>query len=68
MTGRGEDLQARSIEPPEKYTGKGEELYATRPVPSRETIVVSSPGEAFSLTEGLLMGDPSSIGFVSRRQ
>ncbi len=51
------------LTPPEKHTGKGEEkalrrLYATRPYLSRETIVVSSPGEVFSLTEGLLMGEP----------
>jgi len=34
-------------------------MYATRPYLSRATIAVSSPGEAFSLTEDLLMGDPA---------
>jgi hypothetical protein len=42
--------------PPEKHTGKGEEGTQHHHL-SRATILVSSPGEEFSLTEGLLMGD-----------
>ncbi len=32
-------------------------LYAKRPYLSRATVIVSSPGEVFPLTEGLLMDD-----------
>ncbi len=36
-------------------------MYSTQPYLSRSTIIVSSPGEAFSLTEGLLMRVPRKM-------
>ena len=41
--------------------------YTTRPYLSRVRIVVSSPGEVFSLTEGLLMGDPYTESSSARK-
>ncbi len=61
MTGAVKICWADPPTPPGKHIGKRERMYATtRPYLSTETMV-SSPGEVFSLTEGLLMRDPTHL-------
>jgi hypothetical protein len=59
MTGAVKIHSADPPAAPEEHTGKRERMYATtRPYLSWETIIAASPGEVFSSTENLLMGDP----------